>query len=209
MQGRFITVEGVEGVGKSTQLETLKAVLDSNSIPYVQTREPGGTLYSEKIRKLLLQPAEEDLDPIAELLLIFAARAQHLAQLIKPSLNQGKWVLCDRFTDATFAYQGGGRDLGMAPVATLENLVQGELRPDLTVLFDLDPEIGLQRATERGNLDRFETEALEFFTRVREAYLQRAKADPDRFMIIDAAQSVAQVSDELQSRLQRWLQGIA
>lgn len=209
MQGRFITVEGVEGVGKSTQLETLKAVLNANNISYVETREPGGTLYSEKIRDLLLQPAEEDLDPIAELLLIFAARAQHLAQLIKPSLNQGKWVLCDRFTDATFAYQGGGRDLGMAPVATLENLVQGELRPDLTVLFDLDPEIGLQRATERGNLDRFETEALEFFTRVREAYLQRAKADPDRFMIIDAAQSVEQVSDELQSRLQRWLQGNA
>lgn len=206
MQGRFITVEGVEGVGKSTQLETLKTVLNANGITYIETREPGGTLYAEKIRELLLQPADENLDPIAELLLIFAARAQHLAQLIKPTLESGRWVVCDRFTDATFAYQGGGRELGMESVATLETLVQGDLRPDLTVLFDLDPEIGLQRASERGSLDRFESEALEFFTRVREAYLQRAVADPGRFMIIDAAQPLESVTAELQSRLGQWLQ---
>jgi len=204
-QGKFITIEGVEGVGKSTQLEYLQEHLRSLGIEFILTREPGGTSYSEQIRSVLLKINEESLDPMAELLLVFAARAQHLNQLIKPTLAQGTWVLCDRFTDATYAYQGAGRGLGQQHVAQLENLVQGQLRPDLTLILDLDPEIGLQRATQRGDLDRFETEQMEFFNRVRNCYLELAASATDRYRVIDAGQEVTNVRADLVASVDDWL----
>ncbi|MCH8264715.1 MAG: dTMP kinase, partial [Proteobacteria bacterium] len=155
----FLTVEGVEGVGKSTHIETIKKFLDSRNISYIVTREPGGTRVAEQIRELLLAVHEEEtLCELSELLLVFAARAQHLERVVKPALVQGKWVICDRFTDATYAYQGGGRGLDVAIIAGLESLVQDGLKPDLTIILDLDPRIGIQRASERGELDRFERE---------------------------------------------------
>ena len=157
----FLTVEGAEGVGKSTHIETIKKFLDSRDIPHILTREPGGTPVAERIRELLLAVDEDEtLCELSELLLVFAARAQHLERVVKPALAQGKWVICDRFTDATYAYQGGGRGLDVAIIASLESLVQGELKPDLTIILDLDPRIGIQRASERGELDRFEREQI-------------------------------------------------
>ena len=201
MKGKFITVEGVEGVGKSTNIDTLKTLLEDSGIEFILTREPGGTELAEKIRDLLLDIREEPLGEMSELLLVFAARAQHLNQLIKPALSSGKWVICDRFTDATYAYQGGGRGLNKLVISDLETMVQQDLRPDITVLLDLDPEIGLQRAAARGALDRFEQEELSFFTRVREAYLERAEAEKERFIVIDAAQELESVKKDLLSQL--------
>ncbi len=201
MTGKFITVEGVEGVGKSTNIETLKSFLQENEIDFILSREPGGTDMAEEIRDLLLAVREEPLGEMSELLLIFAARAQHLDQLIKPALASGKWVICDRFTDATYAYQGGGRGLSKQTIAQLENLVQEDLRPDLTILLDMDPELGLQRAAARGSLDRFEREEVSFFTRVREVYLQRAAEDSNRFIIIDASQDLESVKSDLLAEL--------
>lgn len=201
-QGLFITVEGGEGVGKSTNIEVIKSYLDRHEIPYILTREPGGTLIAEKIRRLILDSQEEDFDPTCELLLVFAARAQHLNQLIKPALESGTWVICDRFTDATYAYQGAGRKLDSKLIASLEQLVQQELRPDLTVILDLDPEIGLQRARERGELDRIEQEAIEFFRSVRECYLQIASQDPQRCVVVDASVDVEAVSKQLRAALE-------
>ena len=198
----FLTVEGVEGVGKSTHIETIKKFLDSRNIPYIVTREPGGTLVAERIRELLLAVHEaEVLCELSELLLVFAARAQHLARVIKPALVQGKWVICDRFTDATYAYQGGGRGLDVAIIAGLESLVQDGLKPDLTIILDLDPRIGIQRASERGELDRFEREQIEFFDKVRQTYLDIAAADPQRCVVIDAANDLATVSSDLRKIL--------
>lgn len=204
-QGKFITIEGVEGVGKSTQLAFLQEHLRALDIDFILTREPGGTFYSEKIRSVLLEVSDEPLAPVAELLLIFAARAQHLDKLIKPTLAKGIWVLCDRFTDATYAYQGAGRKLGHELVARLETLVQGELRPDLTLILDLEPEIGLQRAAERGQLDRFESEHLDFFKRVRDCYLEMAANASERYRVIDAGQSVATVHANLIASVNDWL----
>ncbi|MBT3530088.1 MAG: dTMP kinase [Gammaproteobacteria bacterium] len=201
MKGKFITVEGVEGVGKSTNIDTLKTLLEDSGIEFILTREPGGTELAEKIRDLLLDIREEPLGEMSELLLVFAARAQHLNQLIKPALSSGKWVICDRFTDATYAYQGGGRGLNKLVISDLETMVQQDLRPDITVLLDLDPEIGLQRAAARGALDRFEQEELSFFTRVREAYLERAEAEKERFIVIDASQELESVKKDLLSQL--------
>lgn len=149
MRGKFITLEGVEGVGKSTNLATIEKVLQSLNIDYIKSREPGGSSIAERIRALLLDPEAEPMSELAELLLVFAARAEHLEKVIRPSLENGVWVLCDRFTDATFAYQGGGRGLSTAIIDQLQALVQGDLRPDLTVILDLDPAIGLERARER------------------------------------------------------------
>ncbi|MCH8175845.1 MAG: dTMP kinase [Proteobacteria bacterium] len=194
----FLTVEGVEGVGKSTHIETIKNFLDARDIPCILTREPGGTPVAERIRELLLAVHEEEaLCELSELLLVFAARAQHLERVVKPALAQGKWVICDRFTDATYAYQGGGRGLDVAIIAGLESLVQGELKPDLTIILDLDPRIGMQRASERGELDRFEREQIEFFDKVRQTYLDIAAADPERCVVIDAANDLATVSSDL------------
>ena len=194
----FLTVEGVEGVGKSTHIETIKNFLDERDTPCILTREPGGTPVAERIRELLLAVHEDEaLCELSELLLVFAARAQHLERVVKPALAQGKWVICDRFTDATYAYQGGGRGLDVAIIAGLESLVQGELKPDLTIILDLDPRIGMRRASERGELDRFEREQIEFFDKVRRTYLDIAAADPQRCVVIDAASDLATVSADL------------
>ena len=180
MSGLFITLEGPEGAGKSTNREYLAECLREQGIEVVLSREPGGTPLAERIRELLLAPSDEIMDSDTELLLVFAARAQHLAQVIRPALARGAVVLCDRFTDATYAYQGGGRGLSEARIAELERFVQGELRPNLTLVFDLPVEIGLSRAAARGRLDRFEQEGRAFFDAVRHTYLQRAQAAPAR-----------------------------
>ena len=190
MSGLFITLEGPEGAGKSTNREYLAERLRECGIEVVLSREPGGTPLAERIRELLLAPSEEPMDSDTELLLVFAARAQHLAQVIRPALARDAVVLCDRFTDATYAYQGGGRGLGEARIAELERFVQGELRPDLTLVFDLPVEVGLSRAAARGRLDRFEQEERGFFEAVRRTYLQRAAAVPTRYRVLDAAQSL-------------------
>lgn len=196
-RGLFITLEGGEGAGKSSNLSFIQTYLSNKQIELVVTREPGGTPLAEEIRALLLQPRDEKMCENTELLLIFAARAQHIQRVIKPSLQVGQWVLSDRFTDASFAYQGGGRQMNLDTLNILETLVQGELRPDLVILLDVPVEVGMQRAKKRGLLDRFEQEDLAFFERVRASYLQRAKANPDTYAIIDASQSLAHVQEEI------------
>jgi dTMP kinase len=203
MSGYFITLEGIEGVGKTTNLHYIRETLERSGREVVVTREPGGTPLGEEVRNLLLTPREERIADMAELLLVFAARAQHLAAVIEPALARGAWVLCDRFTDATFAYQGGGRQLDAAPVAALEQLVQGARRPDLTILLDLPVTEGLARARARSTPDRFESEKVEFFERVREAYLARAACEPDRIAVIDAAPSLEQVQRQIDRALAR------
>lgn len=201
-RGRFITFEGTEGTGKSTQLATAAATLRAAGKDLLVTREPGGTPMAEAIRELLLAPRDEPVHELTELLLMFAARAQHLHTRILPALAAGQWVLCDRFTDATFAYQGGGRGTPTKRIEVLESLVQGELRPDYIVLLDAPVETGMARARKRGALDRFEQEAVEFFTRVRAAYLQRAHRDPQRYHIVDAGQPLEQVSGDIERLFQ-------
>jgi len=202
MNGRFVVLEGIEGVGKTTQMAVARAQLAAHCRELVVTREPGGTPLAERIRELLLTPAQEPLPPAAELALMFAARAAHLATLIRPALARGAWVLCDRFTDASYAYQGAGRQLGDAPVAALERLVQGELRPDLVVILDAPVEVALARVKARkGAADRFESERAEFFERARNCYLERARATPARYAIVDARGSVDAVSAALRARL--------
>ena len=201
-RGFFITIEGIEGVGKSTNIDTIKGYLTQKKIDFVITREPGGTLLAEKIRDLLLEVNnDEKLSELSELLLIFASRAQHLEKLIKPALAESKWVICDRFTDATYAYQGGGRGLVWEKISQLEELVQEDLRPDLTIILDLNPRLGLERAKSRGKLDRFEKEKMEFFTKVRAAYLEVAAADPERCIVVDASSELAEVSAQLLTAL--------
>ena len=197
MTGLFITLEGPEGAGKSTNREYLAQRLRDYGLDVVLTREPGGTPLAESIRELLLAPADEPMNSDAELLLVFAARAQHLAQVIRPALERGAVVLCDRFTDATYAYQGGGRGLSTQRIEQLESFVQGEMRPDLTLVFDLPVEVGLSRAAARGRLDRFEQEGLGFFEAVRNTYLRRAGQDRQRYRIVDAGQSLAAVQEAL------------
>jgi len=207
MAGRFITVEGGEGVGKTTQLAFIREYLEQAGHRVVLTREPGGTALGEAIRALLLGHRHDGMAPATETLLMFAARAEHLERIIRPALAAGHWVLCDRFTDATYAYQGGGRGLPPERIAVLEDWVQGELRPDLTLLFDLPVAAGLQRAGRRGAADRFEREKADFFERVRAAYLERAWRDPDRHRIVNAARPVETVRTEVESILAGWLEG--
>jgi dTMP kinase len=206
MKNRFITLEGGEGAGKSTCLQFMRDYFTQRGLPLVMTREPGGTALAEEIRNLLLQKREEPVAPDAELLLIFAARAQHLAQVVRPALARGEWVLCDRFTDATYAYQGGGRGLPVSRIAELEALVQGGLRPGLTLLLDLPVEQGLARADARAERDRFESERQEFFERVRAVYRARAEAEPARFRVIDASRSLDEVKAATQGILDTWLE---
>lgn len=202
MKGRFITLEGIEGVGKTTQLAEVAAALRARGLEVVETREPGGTALGEGIRALLLDKALPAMAPLTELLLVFAARAEHLEKVIRPALAAGRWVVCDRFTDATYAYQGGGRGLPQASIATLEALVQRGLEPDLSLLFDAPVEIALGRAKSRGgDDDRFEAERAEFFARVREAYRERARAAPARFRIVDATRDAAAIGAELRALL--------
>jgi len=201
VSGLFITLEGPEGAGKSTNREYLAERLRDQGLDVVMTREPGGTPLAERIRELLLAPSDEAMAVDTELLLMFAARAQHLAQVIRPALARGAVVLCDRFTDATYAYQGGGRGLSQARIATLETFVQGALRPDLTLVFDLPVEVGLARAAARGRLDRFEQEGQAFFEAVRQAYLQRAQGEPQRYSVLDAAQPLEAVQRAIDALL--------
>ncbi|HRF88420.1 MAG TPA: dTMP kinase, partial [Pseudomonadales bacterium] len=186
--GKFITIEGGEGVGKSTNIACVESFLQAQAISYVKTREPGGTPLAEEIRSLLLAPRDEKVCEKTELLLMFAARAQHLQQVILPALQRGEWVICDRFTDATYAYQGGGRKLSLDTIATLETVVQGGLQPDLTLLLDVDVGTGLARLGNREQIDRFEREQQDFFEAVRAMYHQRAKQFTERFRIVDAGQ---------------------
>lgn len=198
----FITLEGIEGVGKSTNLAFMRDWLVRHGHDVVQTREPGGTPLAEQIRELLLAPRDEAVDSDTELLLMFAARAQHVAGVIKPALAAGKTVLSDRFVDASFAYQGGGRQLPMARIAALEAWLLADFKPALTVLLDLHPDIALARARQRGEADRFEREQQAFFVRVRDVYLQRAAAEPQRFAIVDAGQPLAEVQRDIAAVLQ-------
>ena len=208
-RGLFLTLEGAEGVGKSTNIEFLTHYLEERGIDYVLTREPGGTQLAERIRQLLLEVHEERMSELTELLLVFAARAQHIEKLIEPALAAGKWVLCDRFTDATFAYQGAGRGLSVEKISQLQSMVQETLRPDLTIILDLDPAIGMERANQRGELDRFEQEQQSFFRRVRQAYLDMAAAEPDRCIVIDASKPLDAVKHDLLQALARRLESIA
>ncbi|HSB96253.1 MAG TPA: dTMP kinase [Spongiibacteraceae bacterium] len=204
-RGLFITVEGGEGVGKSTNVAFIAELLRNAGRDLILTREPGGTELAEAIRKLLLEPRQEPVAEMTELLLMFAARAQHLATIIQPALAAGQWVLCDRFTDATYAYQGGGRGLDVHLIAALEGLVQGELRPHLTLLLDAPVGVGQARASARSAPDRFEQEQQIFFERVRQTYLARACAEPQRFRIIDAGRSLSEVQTQLRAELTQWL----
>ena len=213
-EGRFLTFEGIEGVGKTTQAARISAALSGERIAHVLTREPGGTPLAEKIRDLVLAAGGESLPDTAELLLMFAARSVHLKNFIEPNLAAGRWVICDRFTDASYAYQGAGRGLALVDIAKLEHMVQGARRPDLTLLLDLPVELGLARARQRNRsasagapaaADRFEQQRVEFFERVRAAYLARAAAEPQRVAVIDATRAVdevaAQIIRTLRSRL--------
>lgn len=205
-QGLFLSVEGVEGGGKSTNIAYIANFLESAQIPFILTREPGGTEIAEAIRALLLDPKLPAMHADTELLLMFAARAEHLQTKILPALQAGKWVVCDRFTDASYAYQGGGRGIDLQKIARLETWVQGSLRPDATLLFDLEADIGLKRTQKRGKADRFEEEAIEFFNAVRAQYLYMAKQEPQRYHIIQAQYDLAKVQQQLQETLESLLQ---
>ena len=205
-RGLFITLEGVEGAGKSTNIPFISSLLERAGQAVVLTREPGGTKLGERIRGLLLDPDPElAIDPESELLLMFAARAQHFHEVILPALKSGKTVLCDRFTDASFAYQGAGRGIPIGKIAQLQTWLQGDLRPDLTLIFDIDVEAGLKRANSRGNPDRFEQEKIDFFQRVRDYYLQRAP-QRERYRIIDASGDIASVESQLEKVISTFLE---
>ncbi|MGW8367472.1 MAG: dTMP kinase [Gammaproteobacteria bacterium] len=197
-RGKFVTLEGIEGVGKSTQMSRVAAVLREAGITVTCTREPGGTQLAERIRELVLARTSESMPAAAELLLMFAARAVHLENLIRPALLRGEWVICDRFTDATYAYQGYGRGVNLEDIKTLANLVHRDLRPDLTILLDTPVETGLARIERRGSPDRFETEKARFFQRVRDGYLKIAAAEPERVVVIDADRPLDEVTQAVQ-----------
>ena len=197
-RGKFITLEGMDGAGKTTHLGWLRGHLAGRGLPLTVTREPGGTPLGEALRQLLLD-SPEPRTPDTEALLMFAARREHIATVIEPALAAGRWVLCDRFTDATYAYQAGGSGLAWDRIAALEHWVQGDLQPDLTLYFDLSPEVGRARTSRVREPDRFEREQLAFFERVRAAYLRRAAEHPQRIRIIDAARSIAEIQKELQN----------
>ena len=206
MTGQFITLEGGEGAGKSSQIERIRLWLEERGHTVVCTREPGGTKLSELLRDLVLHGRHPEMSPMTELLLIFAARAQHVDQLIRPHLEAGDTVLCDRFTDASFAYQGGGRGLPEADILALERLVQRDVQPDLTLLLDVPVATGLGRAEGRGTEDRFEGESRVFLERVRTAYLNRARDHAERFVVIDATKDEASVWDDIQRHLEQRIQ---
>ncbi len=199
--GKFITVEGGEGAGKTSNLAFIREFLEGQGLEVVFTREPGGTALGEELRELLLGHEHDGMSSDAELLLMFAARAEHVAAVIKPALARGAWVLCDRFTDATYAYQGGGRGLDRRRIADLEQWVQGDLRPDLTLLLDLPVAQGLERAGRRSEPDRFEREQMGFFERVRAAYLGLAREHPERMRVVDASLALARVQSQLAEQL--------
>lgn len=208
-RGRLITLEGIEGVGKSTHLKFICERLRARGFTVIETREPGGTPEADEIRTTLLKVRGGAFEPMAELLLMFAARALHVDRLIRPALTAGTWVVCDRFTDASYAYQGGGRGIPATRIAQLERLVLKGLKPDLTLLLDARTEVGMTRVRERGGLDRFEQERDEFFKRVRRVYLARARHEPRRIVTVDAGRGLSEVQTEigavLDARLRRWM----
>ncbi|MFQ3334467.1 MAG: dTMP kinase [Woeseiaceae bacterium] len=206
MTGKFITIEGSEGVGKSTNIEFISNYLKSKDITTIETREPGGTKTAEEIRRVLLNTEGETVPEIAELLLFFAARSFHVENLIKPAINQGHYVICDRFSDATIAYQGYGRGFDVKDINIIAAWVQKKLQPDLTILLDAPAEIGMQRAKNRGSIDRMETEDISFYERVRQGYLELANEHKDRFVVIDASQSLKLVQAEILFHLDRLLE---
>jgi dTMP kinase len=204
-RGRFITLEGIEGAGKSSLQRALAAALETRGRVVCATREPGGTVLAEEIRAIALNRRADGMPATTELLLMFAARAAHVAQRIGPALARGEWVLCDRFTDATRAYQGAGRGIAADVIETLAGIAHPGLVPDLTLLLDLPPEVGLSRARQRHDAgDRFEDEALEFFGRVRSAYLQLARAEPQRFRVLDATRPPELLLGEAVAHLEGW-----
>ena len=195
--GKFITLEGIEGVGKTTNREYIRSLLEQSGRPCVETREPGGTPLGEALREMLLEHKHEGMSSDAELLMMFASRAEHLHKVILPALEAGSNVLCDRFTEATYAYQGGGRGINDRKIAELENWVQGELRPDLTIILDAPVETGRDRAGRRSEPDRIEKEQNDFFERVRQTYLQLANHYPQRIAVVDASVALEQVQDQV------------
>ena len=205
MRGRFITVEGGEGAGKSSNLDFIRQLLEASGQSVLFTREPGGTELGEAVRELLLGHKHTGMADDSELLLMFAARAEHLHRKIKPALADGQWVLCDRFTDATYAYQGAGRGIDNRRIAQLEQWVQGDLRPDLTLLLDLPIEVGLERAGKRSAPDRFESEANHFFEAVRNGYLDIAQRQPQRVKVIDASVTLPEVQAQIRSVMEQFL----
>ena len=197
--GKLITVEGIEGVGKSTNIEYLVRLIKKQGLSVIESREPGGTPMAEEIRKLLLEHGDEPLPDIAELLLMFSSRALLVNNVIRPALAAGTWVVCDRFADASRAYQGGGRGIPLEDINQLADWVLEDLKPDLTILLDAPVETGRRRAGQRGALDRIEVERAEFFTRVRNCYLELARAEPDRFVVVDATQELAEVQSAVET----------
>ncbi len=204
MLGRFISLEGGEGVGKTTNIAYIQSLLEEQNISVLLTREPGGTPLAEAMRQLLLDKNQEEITEQAELLMMFAARAQHIKHVIKPALERGVWVLCDRFTDSTYAYQGGGRAMDITTIHWLENFVQGELRPDLTLLLDAPVQVGMNRAAQRGKLDRFELEKITFFEKVRQAYLALAEQQPERIKVVDATQTLELVQASIHQSISQF-----
>jgi dTMP kinase len=200
-RGRFITFEGIDGAGKSTQIEVVAAALRQRGVPLVITREPGGTALGESLRELILSQA---MSPETETLLLFAARAEHLALVIRPALAAGQWVLCDRFTDATYAYQSGGRSVPRERIAALEHWVHADLQPDLTLLFDVPPEVAAQRLARARAADRFEAEEVGFFQAVRREYLERARAEPVRFIVVDGTRAPEALRTQLAELMRQW-----
>ena len=201
MRGKFITLDGTDRAGHTTNIQFIQDWLLAKHLTFVATRAPGGTPLAAQIRELLLVPRDELVCNTAELLLMFAGRAQHINQVIEPNLNQGAWVLCDRFTDATYAYQGAGRNMSDRLIAELETIVQRSLRPDLTLILDIPVELGLKRASDRSEPDRFEQEKMAFFQAVRHGYLNIAQRDPERCVVMDASQPLIAVQESIQLAL--------
>jgi dTMP kinase len=196
LRGRLITIEGLEGAGKSTSIDTIATQLNDHGVPFITTREPGGTDLGENVRKILLAHADIPMHAMTELLLMFAARVEHVDKVITPALEAGRWVICDRFTDSSYAYQGGGRGLALEDIATLESILLPDIKPDYTLMLDVPVEVGLARAGRHSSLDRFEQEEVAFFERARQVFLKRSEAH-DRFYVIDAARAVASVQEDI------------
>ena len=204
-RGRFIAIEGGEGAGKSTSLRAIFECLESRQIGFLATREPGGTELGEKLRQLLLDPETPAMDPETELLLVFASRLQNVVERIEPALTAGTWVVADRFVDASYAYQGGGRGVTKERIATLQEWALGSLTPDLTLLLDVSPEVGLQRAVKGRVADRFEREQMSFYERVRQAYLDRVAENPGRYIVVDARLPQPEMVGSLKTQLMEWI----
>lgn len=203
--GKLITLEGIEGVGKSSNLRFIATTLENQGIDVLVTREPGGTPLAEDLRKILLADYQEKTYPETELLMLYAGRFQHVESVIKPALAQGRWVLCDRFNDATFAYQGAGRQISLEKIHQLDEWTLGDFAPALTIILDAPVEVALKRIQTHRQLDRFEKEKSEFFDRIRQAYLARAKRHPERYQIVDASRDLEAVQQSIRELLSQFI----